>query len=162
MLGTTILAGLFVGCASGAFDKEAKAKNTKNGYLNPTWTVDGKVPQKVMVGQKMHFHSDIDTNSIPEGSAVNIVVNYDNAGKTGLITTLPLTVTDGAVDTDWEVKDAPSFYSSNAYSVPNYTFKLTADNGKDSAVSSPVHVYGWIHNCRGRSQEKSESRNLQV
>ena len=156
VVGTALLAGLFSGCKSTSFTKEAEAKNVENGFVNASWTVDGKTPAKVMVGKsKLNISSQIDTSKIPNGSNVNIEVNYDNNGKTGLVELLSATVENGRINKEWTVKDNSAFYQKGVYSVPTYTFKLSAENGKGSVASEPVHVYGFI-----RTQVKNTDGEL--
>lgn len=156
-VGAMLLAGLAVGCkTTSSFSKEAAAKNAENGFVGAEWTVDGSTPVKVMVGKTtMNISSKIDTSKIPEGSNVNIIVSYENKGKTGMVDLLSATVENGRIDKKWTVKDHSSFYSEGVYSVPTYTFKLSADNGKTSVESEKVDVYGFI-----RTQVKNTDGEL--
>lgn len=155
--GTMLLASLVVGCkTTSSFSKEANAKNAENGFVNAEWTVDGKTPEKVMVGKTtMNISSKIDTSKIPDGSNVNIIVNYENNGKKGMVDLISATVENGKINREWTVKDHSSFYEKGVYSVPSYTFKLSAENGKVSLESEKINVYGFI-----RTQVKNTDGEL--
>ena len=155
--GAAFLALLLIGCKSTSFSKEAQAANAENGFVNAGWSADGKTPAKVMVGKTtLVISSQIDTGKIPDGSNVNIVVSYENNGKTGMVDLLSATVENGRISKEWTVKDNSSFYQQKGiYSVPAYSFKLSSENGKSSAESEKISVYGFI-----RAQVKNTDGEL--
>lgn len=164
VLGTMLAASFLVGCkTTSSFKKEDKPVNEAKGFTNPAWTLGGRTPSKVMVGQTVVFKSDINTSIIPEGSNVNIEINYDNEGSKGMVELLSATVENGRISREWKVKDNPSFYKDGVYTVPKYSFNLSADNGNKSTESTQINAYGYIRTqVSGKDGELKKNQDVVI